>query len=142
MTRAVLGIIGLFFFISGRMLVMFCRSITVQMIVLAIVLYSITGCAAVIDHTERRCYAEAYTVDAMVQCAEEYKPWHPGLTDAIAQPALTAERAYAERKRKRHMGLKSYTFTVDDKPVTVYATSESAARQVLTDLGVKPEHTQ
>jgi len=101
MTRAVFGIIGLFFLMTGRIMVIFCRSTLLQMIVLATILYSLTGCAAVIDHTERRCYREAYTVDAMVQCAETYKPWQPGLTDAIAQPALTAERAYAEHKRSQ-----------------------------------------
>ena len=103
MTRAVIGVIGLFFFLSGRMLVIFCRSTLLQMIVLAAILYSLTGCAAVIDHAERRCYAEAYTVDAMVECTHEYKPWSPGLTDAIAQPALTAERAYSEHKRKQRV---------------------------------------
>ncbi len=139
MSRAVLGIIGLFFFMSGRMLVIFCRSILLQMIVLAIVLYSLTGCAAVIDREPRKCYAEAYTVDQMVICAEQYKPWSPGLSDAIAQPALTAERAYAEHKRnQRSHTVQSYTFTVDGRTVTVYAESESAALAKLIESGVTP----
>ena len=72
-----------------------CRA--AQLVALAVILWTLTGCAAIIDRDIRSCYNEAWTIKAAEQCRTDY-PQHLGtLSDTIAQPIGTLERAIQHR---------------------------------------------
>lgn len=72
-----------------------CRA--AQLVALAIILWTLTGCAAIIDRDVRSCYTEAWTIEAAEQCRTDY-PQHNGTwTDVLAQPVGTLERAIQHR---------------------------------------------
>ena len=69
----------------------------IRLIILAIIIASCSGCAAIIDREARSCHAEAFTVAQMTECNKQH-PQHLGTgSDILAQPVKAIEDAIQHR---------------------------------------------